>query len=127
MNPIQARTEEQLSFAWVRDEARAVRAMDALIDAARETLARTERVLHESMEYRDVEAKREKLADTKREALAAYAPVGDAKEALKSARAEMKRTCRAPLVAHRDAKVALKALTTKRTESRDGLIGRVAK
>jgi hypothetical protein len=123
--PIVRMAEQQDLFAW-REEARAVRAMDALIDAAREQLDRDRITLEESGEYVTARDASDALKFAKQLALEGSQLVSDARATLKAARKALRSGCPALLATVREDRKRLKALTTKRTESRDGLIGRVA-
>ncbi len=123
--PISRMVDQIDLFAW-REEARAVRAMDALIDAAREQLERDKATLEESGEYVDVEAAKDALMLAKERALDNDQDHLEARAKLKLARAKLRKGCPVILATVRESRKRLKALTTKRTEARDGLIGRVA-
>lgn len=127
MNDVQSKTEEQLSlFAW-REEARAVAQLDEKIATAQEALSRCDRVLRETMEWREVEALKEKVADAKREAVEGDGRVADAKDALKAARSKMKQSAADPLKAYRAAKGNVKALQAARSEAVERVVKGVAK
>jgi len=124
-NPVQVKTEEQMSFAWAREMAQGVADIEAQIRTAEDALSRCDRVLRETMEYRAVEAAKEKVADAKRDAIEGNADVSDAKDALKAARAEMKRTASGPLKAHAKARGDIKALREARDDAKDAVVRRL--
>jgi hypothetical protein len=113
-------------FEWAREQAAAAKEIDAKLAAAREKHDRTVTVLHESMEFRDVEAARERLADAKKAALEDDDEVQEAKDALKKARAALKATAASAVRAEKEAKGAVKALAEVKAETERGIVAALA-
>ncbi len=109
-------------FEWAREQAAAAKEIDAKLAAAREKHDRTVTVLRESLEFRDVEAARERLADAKKAALEDDDEVQEAKDALKKARAALKATAASAVRAEKEAKGAVKALVEVKTETERGIV-----
>lgn len=124
---VQTRTETQMSFAFAQEQARGVVALDEKIEAARETLARTERVLHDAMEYRDLDAAKEALKDAKAAAVERDTEVQAEAENVKAARAALKAGAATLVKAHKEAKASLKALLEARGEAVENVVKAVAK
>ena len=110
-------------FEWAREQAAAAKELDAKIDAARERHARAVTVLHESMEFREVEAARERVRDAKKDAIETDPAVVKAAEALKKARAAMRKSARDILAAEKKAKGDVKALVQVKDETERGIVG----
>lgn len=126
-NPVQVRTESQLSFAWAQEQARGVVALDERIATARETLARTQRVLHDAMEWRELDAAKESLKDAKKAAVESSAEVSDAMDDVKKSKAALKKGAASLVKAHKEAKASLKALLEARAEAAESIVQAVAK
>lgn len=109
-------------FEWAREQAAAAKALDEKLAAAREKHDRTVTVLHESMEFRDVEAARERLSDAKKAALEDDDEVQEAKDALKKARAALKATAASAVRAEKEAKGAVKTLVEVKAETERGIV-----
>lgn len=109
-------------FEWAREQAAAAKALDEKLAAAREKHDRTVTVLHESMEFRDVEAARERLSDAKKAALEDDDEVQEAKDALKKARAALKATAASAVRAEKEAKGAVKTLVEVKADTERGIV-----
>ena len=109
-------------FDWARDQAAAAKELDAKIAAARKKHDATLDVLHETIEFADVEEAKEKVAEAKRAALDDPA-VAKAKAALKDAKKALKRNAKALLAAEKKAKTDVKALVQVKDETERGIVG----
>ena len=110
-------------FDWAREQAAAAKALDEKIAAAREKHGRAVTVLHESMEYRELEAAKEALRDAKKDAVATDPAVAKKAAALKAARAALKKTAAAVVRAEKEARGAVKALVEVKAETERGIVG----
>ena len=110
-------------FDWARQQAEAAKALDEKIAAAREKHDRAVTVLHESIEWREVEAAREALRDAKKDAVESDPTVAKKAAALKTARAALKKTARQVVAAEKAAKGDVKALVEAKAETERGIVG----
>ncbi len=109
-------------FEWAREQAAAAKALDEKLAAAREKHDRTVTVLHESMEFRELEAARERLADARKAAIEDDEDVIDAKAAVKDAKKALKRNAKSLLAAEKKAKTDVKALVQVKDETERGIV-----
>ena len=123
MNPPAEIREHAPLFEWAREQAAAAKELDAKIAAAKERHARALVVLHESMEYREVEALKEKARDAKKAAVESDPAVAKAAEALKKAKAALKKSAAEIIAAEKAAKGDVKALVEAQQETERGIVG----
>ena len=109
-------------FDWARAQAIAAKELDAKIDAARKKHDATLAVLHETIEYGEVEEAKEKVAEAKRAALDDPA-VAKAKAALKAAKKALKKNARDLIASEKKAKSDVKALVQVKDETERGIVG----
>lgn len=102
-----------------------LRGMEAAVLAAEERAAAADRVLRETMEYRDHEAARERLSDAKREAVERDATVAAEREGVNVAKGALKHGAGGVVKANRDAKKALKAARAALRDYQGEVIGAV--
>ena len=123
MNPPAEIREVHPLFDWAREQAAAAKELDAKIAAAKERHARALVVLHDSMEYREVEALKEKARDAKKAAVESDPGVAKAAEALKKAKAALKKGAATVIAAEKAAKGDVKALVQVKDETERGIVG----
>ncbi len=119
--PAEVRSHHPL-FEWAREQAAAAKALDEKLAAAREKHDRTITVLHESIEFRELEAARERLADARKAALEDDDDVIEAKNAVKAARAALKKTAAAAVRAEKAAKGDVRTLVEVKAETERGIV-----
>lgn len=110
-------------FDWAREQAAAAKQLDERIALARERHERTVTVLHESMEFREVEAARERVRDAKKAAVEDDPAVAKAADALKKARAALKKSAREVVNAEKSARLDVKILVQTKDETERGIVG----
>lgn len=108
---------------WAAAQAEAAKELDEKIAAARERHARALVVLHESMEYRELEAAREALRDAKKAAVETDPAVAKTAEALKKAKAALKKSAATVIAAEKAAKGDVKALVEAQAETERAIVG----
>lgn len=123
MNPPAEIREHAPLFDWAREQAAAAKELDAKIAAARKKHDATLAMLSESVEHGDVEAAKERLRDARKAALEDDDDVQRAKDAVKKARAAMRKTARDLIAAEKKAKGDVKALVQVKDETERGIVG----
>ena len=117
-------TEEPL-WAWAAEQAAAAKALDEKIRVARDVHEATERVLHDSMEWRELDAAKERLKDARKAAVETDPAVIKASDAAKAARKELRRTAKSLVVAEKAAKGNVKALVDVKAETERGIVSAI--
>lgn len=110
-------------FDWAREQAAAAKELDAKIAAARKKHDATLAMLTESVEHGEVEEAKERLRDARKAALEDDDDVQRAKDAVKKARAAMRKTARDLIAAEKKAKGDVKALVAVKDETERGIVG----
>lgn len=110
-------------FDWAREQAAAAKALDEKIAAAKERHALALVVLHESIDFREVEAAKERVRDAKKKAVEDDPAVAKAALALKKAKAALKKSAATVIAAEKAAKGDVKALVEAQQETERGIVG----
>lgn len=97
-------------FDFAREQAAAAKVLEAKLEAARERHERTVTVLHESMEWRELEAAKERLADAKKAAVLEDPIVQKARLEAKAAKDALKKSAKKIVEAEKAAKADVKLL-----------------
>ena len=125
MQPLAHYATEEPLWAWAAEQAAAAKALDEKIRVAREVHEATERVLRDSLEYRELDAAKERLKDARKAAVETDPAVIKASDAAKAARKELRRTAKSLVVAEKAAKGNVKALVDVKAETERGIVSAI--
>ena len=113
-------------FEYVMEQTKAAKEVSARLDAAREDHARTVTILHESMEWRELEAAKERMKDARKAALENDDDLANAREEAKAAAKALKKTAAALVKAEKKARGEVKLLAAVKGETERRVLGALA-
>ncbi len=111
---------------WLAQQGAGLVALDAQIGVARDALECAERVLHESGEWRDLDAAKERLKDAKKAAVERDHEVSAEADNVKAARKALKSSASDVVTAHKRARANVKALVGARDDAAREIVKAVA-
>lgn len=104
-------------FDYVMEQTKAAKEVAARLDAAREDHSRTVTILHESMEWKALDAAKERVKDARKAALEDDGDLADAREEAKAAAKALKKTAAALVKAEKKARGEVKLLAAVKDET----------